>query len=193
MTEYTSSRKRKIQDDLGINDAKEQSQLEKAKAKEEERRLRKAMRQAEIESSASYRMTKWIANTMDKYFLDPILGFVPGFGDTLTSVMSLPSIYVSLFQVKSILLTLAVIFNILKDALIGMIPFWIGNICDFFNRCYLQNMRLIVGFVEDDKAIIDEVNRKSVWMAILIVIFCFLIYLMVLLVRKVVEWVGSWF
>lgn len=193
MTEYVSARKRRIQNDLGINDADEQMELDLAQAKEEERRNKKAARKAEIETSMSYRMTEKIATLMDKYFLDALLGFVPAAGDSLTSLMSLPSIYVSLFKVKSIPLTLAVIFNILKDMLIGMIPFWIGNICDFFNRCYLQNMRLIVGFVEDDKAIINEVNRKSVWMAILIVIFCFLIYLMVLLVRKVVEWVGSWF
>lgn len=193
MTEYTSARKRKIQDELGVNDTKEQHDIEVAKAKEESRRLKKAIRKAEIETSASYRMTKWIANLMDKYFLDALIGFMPVAGDSLTSLMSLPSIYVCLFKVKSIPLTLAVIFNILKDMLIGMIPFWIGNICDFFNRCYLQNMRLIVGFVEDDKAIIDEVNRKSVWMAVLIVIFCFFIYLMVLLVKKVIEWVGSWF
>ena len=99
----------------------------------------------------------------------------------------------SLFKVKSVPLTLAVIFNILKDVLIGMIPFWIGNVLDFFNRAYLQNMRLIVGYVEDDREIIDEVNRKAVGTAILIVIACVLIWLMVLLVQKIIGWIGGLF
>lgn len=189
-----SSRKKAIQNDLGINESRENTLIEISLAKEEARRRKKEMRRMEIENSSSYRAIQGIAKWMDKYFLDAILGFVPGgIGDSLTSILVLPSIYVALFKVKSIPLTLAVIFNILKDVLIGMIPFWIGNVLDFFNRAYLQNMRLIVGYVEDDKTVIDEVNRKAVGTAILIVIVCVLIWLMVLLVQKIIEWVGGLF
>ena len=90
-------------------------------------------------------------------------------------------------------LTLAVIYNGLRDIAIGLIPLWIGNILDFFNRSYLQNIRLIVGFVEDDKEIISEVNRKAVKSAIMIGVFCFIIYLLVLLVIKVAGWIGDAF
>lgn len=188
-----SSRKRAIQNDLGIKDGREDAQIEISLANEEARRCKKEMRRKEIRRSASYRMVEDIAKWMDKYFLDALLGFVPTVGDALTSLAALPSIYVSLFKVKSVPLTLAVIFNILKDVLIGMIPFWIGNVLDFFNRAYLQNMRLIVGYVEDDKEIIDEVNRKAVGTAILIVIACVLIWLMVLLVQKIIGWIGGLF
>lgn len=188
-----SSRKRAIQNDLGIKDGREDAQIEISLANEETRRCKKEMRRKEIRRSASYRMVEDIAKWMDKYFLDAILGLVPSLGDSLTSLAALPSIYVSLFKVKSVPLTLAVIFNILKDVLIGMIPFWIGNVLDFFNRAYLQNMRLIVGYVEDDKEIIDEVNRKAVGTAILIVIACVLIWLMVLLVQKIIGWIGGLF
>lgn len=188
-----SSRKRAIQNDLGIKDGREDAQIEISLANEEARRCKKEMRRKEIRRSASYRMVEDIAKWMDKYFLDAILGLVPSLGDSLTSLAALPSIYVSLFKVKSVPLTLAVIFNILKDVLIGMIPFWIGNVLDFFNRAYLQNMRLIVGYVEDDKEIIDEVNRKAVGTAILIVIACVLIWLMVLLVQKIIGWIGGLF
>lgn len=188
-----SSRKRAIQNDLGIKDGREDAQIEISLANEEARRCKKEMRRKEIRRSASYRMVEDIAKWMDKYFLDALLGFVPTAGDALTSLAALPSIYVSLFKVKSVPLTLAVIFNILKDVLIGMIPFWIGNVLDFFNRAYLQNMRLIVGYVEDDKEIIDEVNRKAVGTAILIVIACVLIWLMVLLVQKIIGWIGGLF
>ena len=61
------------------------------------------------------------------------------------------------------------------------------------NRSYLQNIRLIVGFVEDDKNIIDEVNRKAVKSAIMIGVFCFIIYLLVLLLMKTLSWIGSLF
>lgn len=188
-----SSRKRAIQNDLGIKDGREDAQIEISLANEEARRCKKEMRRKEIRRSTSYRMVEDIAKWMDKYFLDAILGLVPSLGDSLTSLAALPSIYVSLFKVKSVPLTLAVIFNILKDVLIGMIPFWIGNVLDFFNRAYLQNMRLIVGYVEDDKEIIDEVNRKAVGTAILIVIACVLIWLMVLLVQKIIGWIGGLF
>lgn len=188
-----SSRTRAIQNDLGIKDGREDAQIEISLANEEARRCKKEMRRKEIRRSTSYRMVEDIAKWMDKYFLDAILGLVPSLGDSLTSLAALPSIYVSLFKVKSVPLTLAVIFNILKDVLIGMIPFWIGNVLDFFNRAYLQNMRLIVGYVEDDKEIIDEVNRKAVGTAILIVIACVLIWLMVLLVQKIIGWIGGLF
>ena len=188
-----SSRKRAIQNDLGIKDGREDAQIEISLANEEARRCKKEMRRKEIRRSASYRMVEDIAKWMDKYFLDAILGLVPSLGDSLTSLAALPSIYVSLFKVKSVPLTLAVIFNILKDVLIGMIPFCIGNVLDFFNRAYLQNVRLIVGYVEDDKEIIDEVNRKAVGTAILIVIACVLIWLMVLLVQKIIGWIGGLF
>ena len=143
--------------------------------------------------SFSYRLVQGIAKWMDKYFLDPILGFVPGVGDFISTVFVLPFIYVSAVKVRSLPLTLAVVFNVLKDAAIGLIPFWIGNIADFFNRSYLQNFRLIVGYVEDDRDVINEVNRKAVWTAILIVIFCVIIYLLVRLVVLITEWIGGWF
>lgn len=86
-------------------------------------------------------------------------------------------------------LTLAVICNVLKDALLGAIPFFIGDIIDIFNRSYVANLKLITGYVNDDKEVIQEVNKKAAWSAIFIVILCVLIYF-------IVKWVmelGSWF
>ena len=60
-----------------------------------------------------------------------------GVGDVLTSALALPFIYFALVQVRSIPLTLAVICNVLKDALLGSIPFFIGDIIDVFNRSYV--------------------------------------------------------
>lgn len=193
MSEVRNSRRQAAMQDLGIEQLDTQKSVVDAREKEEERRLRKERRRMEIEESSSYKLTKGIATLMDKWFLDPILGFVPGVGDVLPSLLLLPSVYVSLVKVKSVPLTLAVIFNILRDAFLGLIPFYIGNVIDFFNRAYLQNMRLIVGYVEDDKYIIDEVNRKAVWTAVLIVVFIGLIWLMIKFVTWIVEWIGGLF
>ena len=129
---------------------------------------------------------------MDKYFLDPLIGFfLPGIGDFLTSALVLPFIYVSAVKIRSFPLTLAVIFNVLRDVAIGLIPMWIGDLLDCVNRGYLQNTRLIVGFVEDDKETIEKVNKKAVWMGIMIVVFCVIIYLLVKLALAISEWIGS--
>lgn len=179
-------------EEIGIVQLDEQKNVNVARAKEEQRRLKKEYKRMEIESSSSYKMTKGIATLMDKYFLDPIIGLVPGAGDVLSSVLMVPSVYVSLFKIKSLPLTLAVTFNILKDMLFGIIPY-IGIVIDFINRAYIQNMRLIVGFVEDDKAIIEDVNRKALWMGILIAVFIGLIWLMFKFVANTLEWIGGLF
>ena len=158
--EMQSNRRRQAQQDLGLDNAKEQEQLERAMQLEQQRQMKKQQRRTEIEQSSSYKATKAIAKWMDKFFLDPIIGFfAPGIGDMLTSVFVFPFIYVAACKVRSLPLTLAVIFNVLRDVALGLIPFWIGDIVDVFNRSFAQNRRLIVGFVEDDKEVIQEVNR----------------------------------
>ncbi len=195
MSELQSNRRRQAQRELGLTDEHEQAQLERALHQEEERQRKKELRRMEIEESSAYQATQTIAKWMDKYFLDPILGFIlpAGIGDTLTSIFVIPYIYVAVCKVRSFPLTLAVIFNVLRDVALGLIPFCIGDIIDTFNRSYVQNARLIVGFVEDDKSIIEEVNRKAFWTGVLILIFCAIIYLLVRLAIQVGSWIGSLF
>lgn len=193
-----SARRRVAQEDLGLTTSKEQERIDLAIEKEEARRRKKEQKRQELETDSSYRMVKGIATVMDKFFLDPIIGFfLPAFGDILTSVMTLPYIMVALFKVRSIPLTLAIIYNMLVDMLIGLIPFWIGDILDAFNRSYVKNYRLIVGFVEDDKEVIHEVNRKAVFTGICILVFCLLIYwltkLVIYLTTSVWEWIQGLF
>lgn len=188
-----SARRREAQEDLGLTTSEEQERIDHAIEKEEARRRKKEQKRQELETDSSYRMVKGIATVMDKYFLDPIIGFfLPAVGDILTSVMTLPSIMVALFKVRSIPLTLAIIYNMLVDMLLGLIPFWIGDILDAFNRSYMKNYKLIVGFVEDDKEVIHEVNRKAVFTGICILVFCLLIYWLTKLVIYVTTSVWEW-
>ena len=117
---------------------------------------------------------------MDDYFLDPILGFcLPIVGDFLTTLCVIPFLWASLARIKSLPLTLACIYNTMIDLVLGLIPFYVGDILDAFNKSYKKNYRLIVGFVEDDRNVIREVNEKAVRTAIMIGIFCIIIYYLV--------------
>lgn len=146
-----------------------------------------------IRNSVSYKLVHAIALWMDRRLLDPLIGLVlPGFGDALTSVFAVPYLYLSIVKLKSIPLTLAIVCNILLDVLIGIIPY-IGVVGDVFKRAFTRNAALIKGYVEGDRAIMQEIDRKAVGMAFLIVILCGLIYAMVLAAVKIVEWAGSLF
>lgn len=146
-----------------------------------------------IRNSVSYKLVHAIALWMDRRLLDPLIGLVlPGFGDALTSVLAVPYLYLSIVKLKSIPLTLAIVCNILLDVLIGIIPY-IGVIGDVFKRAFTRNAAMIKGYVEGDRAIMQEIDRKAVGMAFLIVILCGLIYAMVLAAVKIVEWAGSFF
>lgn len=177
-------RRQQTKQELGIE--KEERKIEKSIDKEEKRKARKLEKKMMIEESSSYSSVKGIATIMDKYYLDPILGLIPsGIGDLISSLFSFPFIYVSLFKVRSIPLTLAVIYNTLVDIAIGMLPLYIGNVLDFLKRSYKQNLKLIVGFVEDDKEIIKEVNSKALVTAFLIALFIYLIYQLFVLIKYI--------
>ncbi len=189
-----NSRRQQAQADMGMNFEREDRQRETALAKEQERQAEKEAKRDALMSTTSYRIMDKTAKYMDKYFLDPIIGLIPGgVGDVLSSFLAIPFIYFALVQVKSIPLTLAVICNVLKDALLGSIPFFIGDIIDVFNRSYVANLRLITGYVNDDKTVIHEVNRKATWSAIFIVILCVLIYFIVKWAIELGIWIVSLF
>jgi hypothetical protein len=185
------TRRKEVESKLGFAGTIEQKSLTDSIERENKRLEAKQRKREEMLNSSSYRLIDGIATAMDRYFLDALIGLIPGVGDLLTSIFVLPFINVSLFKIKSIPLTLAILFNMMRDALLGMIPFWIGNIFDIFNRSFIKNMRLIKGFIDDDKEIISEVNRNAFWMAILIVLFGFLIYWLFSLAVKAGSWLLS--
>ena len=189
-----SSRRQQAQADLGMNFTREDQKREAALAKEQERVARKESKRQQMMSMPSYRLMVKTSTYMDKYFLDPILGFIlpAGIGDALSSVFAFPFVYYSLCVVKSIPLTLAVIYNILMDVLIGAIPFYIGDVLDVFKRSYVENLRLVTGYIEDDKEIINKVNKKAFWTAVFIVVLCWLIYLIISWAISLSTWVYDW-
>ena len=144
--------------------------------------------QKDIKELKSYKLIQAIATIMDRYYVDPLLGLVPTVGDAVTSLLTLPYLYFSVFKLRSIPLTLALLCNMLIDFAMGVIPFWIGDILDFFNHSYVKNYRLITGYVEGDDEMIKSVDRRAWWMAALIAVLCVLIWLLI----KFAVWAWDW-
>lgn len=188
----TNNRRRAAMTELGFANEAEERIVTQAIDKEELRRLAKEEKLRELQESPSYQLISTIAKWADKYFLDAIIGFIPTIGDIMSSVVGLPFIYVTLVKVKSIPLTLAVIYNYLIDILLGSIPFFIGDFIDIFHRAHLTNIKLINKYVEDDKKTVQEVNSKAFRVTILIVVLCVVIYYLIKVVTAFVEWVCTW-
>lgn len=123
---------------------------------------KKENRKKDLKSSPVYHLMQKVTLYMDQYHVDGIVGLVPGgLGDAVSAIVALVHIYFGMFKLKSIPLTLALLNNVLRDVLMGMLPFFIGDIIDFLNKAHVKNMRLIDGYLNDDAAIIKDVNRKA--------------------------------
>ena len=126
-----------------------------------------------------YQTMNDITRYMDRYYLDAIIGIIPGWGDVITMFCVVPFIYFSTRVIKSIPLTLAIINNALRDVLLGMIPFFIGDVIDVFHRANTKNMAMIQGFVDGNVTVTKEVNQKAIQSAIILIILLILIALMI--------------
>lgn len=132
-----------------------------------------------------------IVKYMDRYYIDGIVGLIPVAGDIAPALFTVPFVYFTAAVVRSVPLTLAVINNTLRDVLIGMMPFFIGNVLDFFYRSNSRNLNMIIGFVNGDSRIINEVNRKATVAAAVLLMLVVLIVAAVLLLVKLGGWLLS--
>ena len=143
--------------------------------KDEKRQLR---RQRLMDNKA-YQTMQGLTRYMDRYYLDALIGVIPGWGDAIALASAVPFVYFAARVIRSVPLTLAVLNNALRDVLMGMIPFFVGDIIDIFHRANIQNMQMIQGFVDGDEAIIKQVNQRALQSAIVLVILLLLIALMI--------------
>lgn len=135
-------------------------------------------RQRLIENKA-YQTMERLTRYMDRYYLDALIGVIPGWGDGIALLSAVPFVYFSARVIKSVPLTLAVLNNALRDVLMGMIPFFVGDIIDIFHRSNIQNMQMIRGFVDGDATVIKQVNQRAIQSAIVLFILLLLIALMI--------------
>ncbi|MBQ9525139.1 MAG: DUF4112 domain-containing protein [Bacteroidaceae bacterium] len=139
---------------------------------------KRELRRRRLMGNKAYQAMNYLTRYMDCYYLDAIIGIIPGWGDAIMLLCVVPFVYFSLRVVKSIPLTLAVLNNALRDVLMGMIPFYVGDVIDFFHRANIQNMQMIQGFVDGDEIIIKQVNQRAWQSAIVLIILLLLIALM---------------
>ena len=142
----------------------------------EEKRLQRRKR---LMNNKAYQTMSNLTRYMDRYYLDALIGVIPGWGDTIALFSVVPFVYFSLRVIKSVPLTLAVLNNALRDVLMGMIPFFVGDIIDFFHRANVQNMEMIQGFVDGDEAVIKQVNQQAWQSAIVLIVLLLFIALMI--------------
>lgn len=173
MSEPTSSRRRR--ENGGYDYIREQQEIDEAVAKGEEQEKKRREKIEALKKDPAYAACAAISKWMDSYFLDPIIGFfLPTVGDFIGVMLAVPFMYVSLTRIKSLPLTLAIMFNTLIDMLIGLVP-CIGDIFDIFHRSHKKNYKLLTGFVEDDAEIKRQVNKDAIKCGVGIVIVLLLI------------------
>ena len=136
-------------------------------------------RRARLMDNQVYQSMQSFTRYMDRFYLDAVIGLIPGWGDAVALLCVVPFVYFSMCIIKSIPLTLAVLNNALRDVLLGMIPFFIGDVIDIFHRANMKNMAMIQGFIDGDEAIIKQVTRRALQSAIVLVVLLLLIALMI--------------
>ena len=142
----------------------------------EKKRLQRRQR---LMDNKAYQTMEGLTRYMDRYYLDALIGIIPGWGDAIALLCVVPFVYFSSRVIKSIPLTLAVLNNALRDVLLGMIPFFVGDIIDIFHRANTQNMRMIQGFVDGDEKVIKQVSQRAWQSAIVLFVLLLLIALMI--------------
>ncbi|MFV0522827.1 MAG: DUF4112 domain-containing protein [Mangrovibacterium sp.] len=132
-----------------------------------------------LNESKVYALIKHLKQYLDDYYIDGIMGVAAPFvGDMLGALISMPFVYVAACKIRSLPLSLAILFNIVVDLVLGSIPI-LGMLIDFFYRSNTKNLHLIMGYVEQDEQMIKEVRTKAwgfgVGLLLLIAIFvlCF--------------------
>ena len=133
----------------------------------DEKRLQRRKR---LMDNKAYQTMSGLTRYMDRYYLDALIGIIPGWGDAIALLSRV---------IKSIPLTLAVLNNALRDVLLGMIPFFVGDVIDIFHRANTKNMAMIQGFVDGDETIIKQVNQRAWQSAIVLIVLLLLIALMI--------------
>lgn len=143
-----------------------------------------------LAESPAFNLMVW-AKRYDDWFLDPLVGlFIPGVGDFLSSLATLPALHVAIFKVKSARLALAIFCGMMIDLIVGAIPIG-GDLFDAFFKSNKRAYRLIVGYVEDVEATKEEVNKRAVQGVIILIVIGLLVYFFIELILKIFHWFQS--
>ena len=178
----TNERRSLADSDIDLDFEAEDAKINAILRQEENRvQAKQEKKQRLLQDNPVYALMDAIATYMDKYCLDPIIGFFfPGVGDVITGACVLPYLYFSLAEVHSIPLALAVLKNAMVDVLVGAVP-WIGDFLDLFHKSNKKNFALVKGYIDDDAETIKKVNEGALIALIVIVVVGYVAY-------KLISW-----
>jgi hypothetical protein len=83
-----------------------------------------------------------IPGTRIRFGLDPLLGLVPGFGDTISLILSLVIVAEARDRGVGMAVIARMIFNCALDWLVGLVPV-VGDVFDLFYKANVRNLRLL--------------------------------------------------
>jgi hypothetical protein len=89
-----------------------------------------------------------LARTLDRYYLDPILGFVvPGAGDVVGSLLGFYAVVIAWRRKVSKIIIARMLLNLAVDAVFGFIPL-LGDLFDARFKANLRNVELLTARVD---------------------------------------------
>ena len=146
--------------------------------------------QENLVESSSFNMVL-LAKKYDDYFLDPIIGFfLPGFGDFISSLAALPALHVAMFKLRSVKLSIAILYITILDVLCGVIPV-AGDVVDAFYKSNKKACRWIIGYVDEDPDTMSEINKAATWGVVVLAILGVIIYALYSVIMSIYHWFAS--
>ena len=102
-----------------------------------------------------------------KYGLDGLLGLLPVFGDTATSLLSFYIIIEAALLGCPLPVLLRMILNVVLENVLDFVPFF-GNVFDFFWKSNNKNFKLLLDWESDPKRI---VRSSTISLFVIFVVF----------------------
>lgn len=114
------------------------------------------------------KLAAFIANLLDNQFeifgrrfgLNGLVGIIPGLGDAIPMVLSFYLVWVALQLQLPPARIFQMIWNIIYNFLIGLIPV-VGDYVDFFNHANLKNLKILQEFTKNPVIEGEIVDKKT--------------------------------
>ncbi len=99
------------------------------------------------------KIARSIVSALDKYQLDPIIGFfAPGLGDIITTMIGAYLVTIAARRGVPPIVIARMLLNLGVDAAVGIVPV-VGDVADFGIRANMKNLELLE----------QRAERKSTW------------------------------
>lgn len=100
-----------------------------------------------------------IPGTRRRIGVDPLLGFVPGFGDWVALVISLDLVFSAARMGAGAAVLVRMAGNLVLDAIVGMVPL-LGDVFDFGWKANRRNLALLEALARDR----EGTRKRSRWL-----------------------------